>query len=120
MDRVEDAVDRAWDGLPVAVRQEGRDLAFMHPGNRVHVQAGLSLPLVAVVPRPLLQAAPVVAGAKNEDVTLGKPHSLRLLGSFQVGTCHRVARLQVRHAAQAWDVEQYAPPDDAVGVGRDS
>src|SRR5207245_10418065 len=77
VDRVEDAVDRAWHGLPVAVRQEGRDLAFMHPGNRVHVQAGLSLPLVAVVPRPLLQAAPVVAGAKTEDGTLGTPRSLR-------------------------------------------
>ena len=83
------------------------------------MQAGLSLPLVAVVPRPLLQPAPVVAGAKHEDVTLAKPQALRLLGGFQLGACHRVARLQVRHAAQAWDVEQHAPPDDAVGVGRD-
>ena len=119
VDRVQHALDVARDRLAVTIGQERGDLPLVHPGDRVHVQAGLALAgrRVVVAPRAQLQAAPVVPGAEHEDVPLAEPDSLRRLDRLQLGPGDRLTRLQPRDAAEPRHVQQHAPADQAVVIG---
>src|SRR4029077_17730689 len=102
----------------VTIRKKRRDLALVHPWDGVYMQTGLALAVVAVVPRTLLEPAAVMASPEDEDVALSDSHALRLLRRLELGAGDRVARLEVRHPAQARDVEQHAATHHPVGVRR--
>jgi hypothetical protein len=67
---------------------------FVHPGDRVDVQAGFTLAGVAVVPRPFRQPARVMTGPEYEDVALAQLNSLGTFGRFELGTGYNVTWLQ--------------------------
>jgi hypothetical protein len=121
VDRVGDALDDARYRLAVAVRKECRDPPFVHPGDRVHVQAGLALPLRrrVVVPGAELEPAPVVAGAEDEYVALAELDALRLRALLELSPPHELARLEPVHSPVTRDVEEDAAPDDALVVDGD-
>ena len=78
-----------------------------------------SPPAAAVVPGSELESPPVVAGAKDEDVSLAELDALRHLAGLQLRPPDRLARLEPLHPAEARDVEQHAAADHAVAVARD-
>src|SRR5712691_1534272 len=120
VDRVENALDVARDGFPVAIGQERGDPALVHPPDRVHMQARLALAgrRVVVAPGADLAPAPVVTGAEDEDVALAEPDSLCLLDRLKFRAVHGLARLQPPDAAEPRRVQQHAPADQPLAVGR--
>src|SRR4029077_4080291 len=106
MDRVEHALDRARDGLAVTVGQERRNPPFMHPRHRVDVETCLALAgRIAVVPCPALQAAPMVPGPEDEDVTLAEARALGRLAGFELGPLYCLSRLEPFHPPEPGQIE---------------
>src|SRR5215472_5116449 len=118
MDGVEHALDVARHRFTVTVGKERGNLALVHPANRVDVQAGLPLTgrRVAVVPGAELEAAPVVAGAEDEDVAFTQPHVLGLLDGLKFCARDGFARLEPADTAVPRHVQQHSPAHQAVTV----
>jgi hypothetical protein len=60
-----------------------------------------------VVPRPELQAAAMMTGPEDQDVSLAEPRARCLLRRDQLAGGHGVTGLKPRHAAQPGDIEQH-------------
>ncbi|MEZ5776565.1 MAG: hypothetical protein R3D33_18200 [Hyphomicrobiaceae bacterium] len=119
VDRIRHILDIAGHGLAVAVGQEGRDLALMHPRHGVDVEPGLALAGGLIVPRAEGKSAGMVAGTKDEDIAFAEPHA----SAFSIARSRRASplrRARAIDAAMARGVEQDAAADDAVGIGGDA
>src|SRR5262245_10114181 len=121
MDRIGDAVDKARNRLAVTVGQERRNSPLVHPGDRVDVQACLTLADRgrAVVPSTKLESPSVVSCAEDEDVTLADLDALRSYARLKLCTSHHLPRFQPPNTSELRDVEQHAASDDALVVGSD-
>ena len=94
VDRIRDPLGLRRDGLPVAVGQEDRHLAFVEREQGRDVKARFSFAVIAVVPGTELETTPVMAGAEEQDITLPQPDALGLLGGFELFGRDGLARLQ--------------------------
>ena len=57
-------------------------------------------------------------GAEDENVPLAELDPLGLLDRLEFGAGHGLTRLQPPDAAEPWHVQQHAPADEPVAVGR--
>src|SRR5579871_143194 len=122
MDGVGHSFDIARHRLAVAIGQEGRDLAFMHPGHRIDMETSLALTArrVVVAPRAESQPTRMMAGTEDEDVAFAEADALRFLDLLQLGTGDRLARLEPFELAVMSGIQHHAAADDALVVGGDA
>src|SRR5262245_48565717 len=122
MDGIGHLFDVAWNGLAVAVRQEGGDPPLMHPGDRVDMQAGLAFSgrRIVVAPGAECAAAGVMPRPEHEDVALSQTYALSFLDLLQFGAGHRLARLEPLDLAVARRIEQHPAADDTAMIRGDA
>lgn len=118
MDGIGHPFDGARDRLAVAVGQEGGDLALVHPGDRVDVEAGLAAAVRRriVAPRAQLEAASVMACTEDEDVALAQGEADALLARLELFAPYGFAGLEPLDAPQARDVQKDAATHQAIAV----
>src|SRR5581483_2987627 len=100
------------------IRAEDGDAAIVQPRNALRRETGKRWPFARI--GPIVLAPGIAANRDEEDVALAHLHVLSGFGSGEFTRGHGLSGIDIRHAAQAWDVEQHAAATDAVLRGHDA